>query len=324
MARIGINPFRGKLSDYRPARVTVALLTCIPHLEGYHRHKLEVLKRVLGSVLEHTTPPYDLMVFDNGSCRPVIEHLSQLKDEGAIDYLMLSPRNLGKIGAFHLLFNAAPGELIAYSDDDVLYYPGWLEAHLQILETFPQVGMVSGAPVRDRASRANTTLQRLRKEGAPGIGFTEEQRITDEWEADWASSTGRDPHAHLQATQDHQDVVLHKDGVEALGTATHFQFLSPKAVLTQALPEDWSGKLMGDMVELDEAIDRLGYLRLTTVERYTRHLGNSPDPDAAHIQAQSQARPGQRTRHWLLRVPGMGRLLRALYDRLFVILHRTD
>jgi len=60
-----------------------------------------------------------------------------------------------------------------------------------------------------------------------------------------------------------------------IGAANHFQFVAPKQVILQALPGKWTGKLMGSMIELDEAIDNLGYLRLSTAKRYTRHLGNS-------------------------------------------------
>ena len=42
-------------------------------------------------------------------------------------------------------------EIIAYHDDDIFFYPGWLEAHLQILDGFSQAGMVSGLPVRNAA-----------------------------------------------------------------------------------------------------------------------------------------------------------------------------
>ncbi len=62
-----------------------------------------------------------------------------------VDDLLLSQRNIGKIDALRILFNAAPGEIIAYNDDDIFFYPGWLEAHLEILDSFPKAGMVSGA-----------------------------------------------------------------------------------------------------------------------------------------------------------------------------------
>ncbi|MDH5506290.1 MAG: glycosyltransferase family 2 protein [Anaerolineae bacterium] len=330
MARIGINPTRGKVTAYRPARVTVAMLTYIPDLQGYFRHRLDVLKLALASLQAHTRTPHDLLVFDNGSCAPVVDFLREARDAGVVDYLLLSSRNLGKIGAFKVMFSAAPGEIIAYTDDDILFYPGWLAAHLEVLQAFPKVGMVSGVAVRDRAARASQTLQGLMDNPAPDLSITRQRRIPDDWEADWAVSVGRDPAEHLLATQGEQEIVLQQDGVEAFGTASHFQFVAPKEVIRQALPPDWSGKLMGEMVELDEAVDALGYLRLSTVGRYVRHLGNALSPQVVQdaegmgLPVGAGLLPAVTRKHWLLRVPGAGRILRAVYDFIFRILYQGN
>jgi len=327
VARIGINPARGKISSYRPARVTAVLITYIPTLEGYFSQRLDILKAVLASV-RRTEEPFDLLVFDNASCAPVVDYLREMENAGAIDYLLLSRRNVGKIGAFQIAFPAAPGEIIAYSDDDILFYPGWLEAQLRILEAFPRVGMVSGVPVRDAFTHARGALEEFASNPPAGVEVRRERRIPDEWEADWALSTGRDPQEHLAATAEHLDLVLRRGGVEAIGGANHFQFVAPKEVMMRALPREWTGHLMGQMRELDAAVDRLGYLRLSTAERYVRHIGNVITPDLAEeVRALGveASKPLMRVhRHWLLRIPGMGRLLWAIYNRLFYILHPVE
>lgn len=342
MTRIGINPARGKTSNYHPARVTVTVLTYIPDLSGYFEQRLEVLQLVLASLRAHTRLAHDLLVFDNGSCAEVVDYLLKLQGSEQIDYLMRARQNIGKIDALRIMFNAAPGEIIAYNDDDVLFYPGWLEAHLQILDLFPLAAMVSGMPVRDASLHAFKSLEKLASQGAPGLSVEKQRRIPDAWEIDWATSTGRDPEKHLQATQDHLDLVLgfakpdNQGSCEAIGGANHFQFVIPKKIGLQALPPEWTGKLMGSMVELDEAVDNLGYLRLSTVERYTRHLGNALSQEvldeAAALgllkngQFQSQLsgklQPRSRKRHWLMRLPGGRRILSAAYNRLFSILYR--
>jgi glycosyltransferase involved in cell wall biosynthesis len=358
MARIGINPARGKISDYHPAKVSLAVITYIPDLSGYFEHRLEVLQLVLSSLHAHTPQPYDLLVFDNGSCSTVVDYLRQSQSDGQINYLILSRQNIGKIGALRILFEAAPGEIIAYNDDDILFYPGWLEAHLEILEHFPQAGMVSGTPVRNAARHARKSLEQIADQNVPGLSVAFERRIPDEWEIDWALSTGRDPQAYLQETQGQLDMVLHveRSGAqgfyEAIGSANHFQFISRKGVLLQALPSEWSGKLMGHMLELDEAVDNLGYLRLSTTQRYTRHLGNAlseqviQEAQALGLLSADNGRiknirrqtggtssadrgSGKNSkryfvppRHWLLRIPGSRRILLAAYKRLFDILYR--
>jgi hypothetical protein len=343
MARIGINPARGKVSSYHPARISVTVLTYLPDLTGYFEKRLDVLKLTFASLRAHTPLPHDLLVFDNGSCRQVVDYLRSLQDLGQINVLMLSKENVGKIGALRLLFEAAPGEIIAYNDDDILFYPGWLGAHLEILENFPDVGMVSGLPVRDASNHARASLERLARQGSlPGLSVSRERRIPDEWEVDWALSTGRDAQAHLAATKEHQDLVFRlqvtgeQGFIEAIASANHFQFVAPRQVILQALPGEWSGKLMGHMIELDEAVDRQGCLRLSTTRRYTRHLGNALSDEVTqeagrmglisageiHAGALTKSRPSTRDKHWLLRLPGSRRLLAGLYHRLFNLLYK--
>jgi glycosyltransferase involved in cell wall biosynthesis len=342
MARVGINPARRKVSNYRPAKVTAAVLVYIPYLEGYFEQRLQVLQLVLGSLQRNTPLPHDLVVFDNGSCQAVKEYLAKLQLAGKIDYLISSKQNIGKIGAFRIIFNAALGDIVAFCDDDILFYPGWLEAHLEILEQFPNVGMVSGVPVRNASGHARKSLDKLVQDGAPGLSTSYERRIPDQWEEDWAISTGRNYKDHLQATKGHQDLVLRMgntagDGlIEAIGSANHFQFVAYKQVLLQALPHKWSGRLMGSMVEFDEAVDSLGYLRLSTTDRFTRHIGNTISADIVdeaeelgieidgQFYAGEQATAGLRSRqrHFILRIPGSRRVLSSIYNRIFDILYR--
>lgn len=330
MTRIGTNPTRGKYSKYKPARVTAAVITYIPSLDGYFKQRLEILKFNLTSLQQHTDVPHDLLIFDNASCEPVVDYLRELRDAEKLDYLVLSPRNLGKIGAFKIIFNLAPGEVIAYSDDDIYFYPGWLEAQMTLLEQFPNVGMVSGVPVRNASNYAVKTMKKLKSGNSIGVDISYEKIIPDEWEADWASSTGRDPKEHLENTKDHQDTILSAKGIKAVAFANHFQFIGWKDALVKALPEDWSGRLMGQMVEFDEAVDQQGYLRLSTTDRYTRHIGNTIPSDLKEdalkleISALNSGYRRMNRKHWILFIPGMGRLLWSLYDKIFRILHGVE
>ncbi|MCJ7534104.1 MAG: glycosyltransferase family A protein [Anaerolineales bacterium] len=330
MARIGINPARGKISNYRPAKVTIALLIYIPHLEGYFQNRLDILRLALASVLANTELPFDLMVFDNGSCKEVVDYLMEMQDSGRIDYLLLSDRNIGKIGAFKILFRAVPGEIVAYADDDIFFYPGWIEAQLEILENFPQVGMVSGVPIRDASDRSRKSLLKWIEDGEPGLQLDTEYSIPDKWEMDWAESVGRDPAVHMQKIQDQKDLILTFKGVDAFGSASHFQFVTPKDVIVKALPDIWGGNLMGEMMELDQAIDALGYLRLSTVDRYTQHLGNILTPNMvneAHelgLQFERKIQIRRKRKHWLLHIPGGGKILSRIYNHLFRILNNSD
>ena len=321
-----MNPARDKSISYRPSRVTAAVVTYIPNLEGYFAHRLEVLKLCLTSLIATMEPAGDIMVLNNGSCRQVREYLESLLESGNISYLVHAEKNLGVIGGFRILFNAAPGEVIAYCDDDVFYYPGWLKAHLEILDAFPGAGMVSGAPVGYSSEDAFTSVDQFISRNECGLQVVEKER-NQRWEEDWAASTGRSIEEHISAIQNTPNIHLSYQDVEAVRSAKHFQFVTPKKVILEALEGDWSGSLMAGLVELDQKIDRLGYLRLSTPQRYARHIGNAVSQQLAReaetlkISSQIRAQQIEEHQHWLLNIPGSGRILWPLYRWLFKVLH---
>lgn len=328
MARIGMNPARGQRTDYRPARVTVAVLVHIPHFEGYFRQRLQVLKLCLGSLLANTAEPHDLLVFDNGSCPEVGALLKQLEAEGNLDYLVRSRRNLGKLNALQVLFRAAPGALVAYCDADFFFYPGWLGSHLEIYDTYPNVGMVTGYVVRHLFAEARTSANLTFAETEEGVTVERGDLIPEEWTRDWALSTGRDPQEFLSKLGGEKDIRLQYRGLKAFAAANHDQFLAPKNVIAEALPLQWTEHLMGQMLELDEAVNAGGFLRLSTGERTTRHIGNTVPadlldrlPDGSHpLGIRPSMRPASVSsgiKRRLLRWPPVRSLLLGLYSRLF-------
>ena len=75
MPRIGINPNRGQQTEYRPSRITLAMLTYLPNQAGYFAERLAVTRLSLESLIAHTPKPADLIVFDNGSCPELVNYL---------------------------------------------------------------------------------------------------------------------------------------------------------------------------------------------------------------------------------------------------------
>jgi glycosyltransferase involved in cell wall biosynthesis len=323
-----MNPARNKIISYSPSRVTAAMMTYIPNLEGYFKHRLDVLKLSLESLIRSLDQQTDIMILNNGSCDLVQEYLETLLHQGRIGYLIHSRINLGVIGGFKVLFNAAPGQLIAYSDDDVLYYPGWLDAHLRIKETYPNVGLVSGAPVGYSSESAFSAVDQFISEAALDLQVAEKPRVSD-WEEDWAVSTGRSPEGHLEAVKKTPNIHIIYQGVEAVKSSKHFQFITPKEVICQAFSPEWSGSLMDDLVSLDESVDQMGYLRLCTPARFTRHIGNALTEEIVQEAEKLKIPVGipvedlESDVHWLLRIPGSGRILWPVYRWLFKILHHV-
>jgi glycosyltransferase involved in cell wall biosynthesis len=277
MPRIGMNPSRGVKLDFTPARTTVAVLVYVPHQAGYFQNRMDVTKMTLRSILANTEEPYDLLVFDNGSSPEMVNYLQELYQNGSIDYLFLSERNIGKLNALNMIFNIAPGKIVAYSDDDILHLPGWLGKHLEIIDTFPDVGAVTGFYIRQRvAMSSESTLQFANQ---PDVEAERGLLMPRKWEEEYLINTGRTWERYEEEVRGIEDIIVKYKGLEAWVSAHHFQMVCPKAVvkevLADMLPDGWSDQVMGRMVELDDRMDDKGYLRFCTREQTMRLMGNA-------------------------------------------------
>lgn len=277
MPRIGMNPSRGVKLDFSPARTTVAVLVYVPHQAGYFQNRMDVTKMTIRSILANTKEPFDLLVFDNGSSPEMVNYLQTLYKNGSIDYLLLSERNIGKLNALNMIFNTAPGEIVAYTDDDVLHLPGWLGKHLEIIDTFPDVGAVTGFYIRQRvAMSSKSTLQFADQ---PEVETERGLLMPRKWEEEYLINTGRSWERYEEEVRGIEDIIVKYKGLEAWVSAHHFQMVCPKAVLKEVLsdmlPDGWSDQVMGRMVELDDRMDEKGYLRFCTREQTMRLMGNA-------------------------------------------------
>jgi len=301
-------------------------LTYLPEQVGYFEYRLESTRLCLESLIAHTQEPYDLMVFDNGSCKALTDYLTRMRDEGKIDYLFLSARNVGKVSALKFIFSAAPGETIAYTDDDVFFLPNWLEPHLQILETYPNVGMVSGFYIRPHMSYGiQSTMSFANRDD---VQMQKGLIIPKEWEQHYIDNMGRTWDKYNEEIDGLEDVAISYKGIEALVSAGHHQFVARRDVMLEALPGGWSDQLMGQMRELDTVVDNLGYLRLNTRQPVTRLLGNVTSPELA-AEARSyglkaaapRVRELSRFETWLYRLPVIQALAWRLYNLMYRIIN---
>jgi glycosyltransferase involved in cell wall biosynthesis len=272
--RVGQNPVkvvRPQLST--PEDVTIVVVNFIPYLSGYFERALDVLQLCLGSIWDNTELPYDLMVFDNASCPEVRSYLLELASQNRIQYLILSDKNVGIPGAWNFAFQAAPGKYIAYADNDIYFHPGWLLEHLRVIETYPDVGMVTGIPLRSPLKYSTSTLEWAEKN--PQVSIT--RGVLQEWEIYWthARSTGWEEERAREAYPQGEDIRFEYKGVATYLGAGHFQFVSRKDVLMSVLPLP-TEVAMGNERYLDIQINDKKLLRLSLTNMHVQHMGNYP------------------------------------------------
>ena len=334
--RVGANPAKSGAVAYPPQKLGIAIILYIPFTDGYFEHSLEIFKYQLSSIRANTFQEFDLLVFDNASCRQVVEELQSLFEQKAIDWLVLSKHNLGKAGAWNWIFASMPNELICYADSDVLFRPGWLEASLEVLDAFPLAGMVAAQPnffdVMKGEGRAHLALQQDHQ-----YKFSEywpEKEIIDEY----CTGIGATPELSAQFYKNPLRVVKRIEGnSEAVIGATHMQFLIPRQVARQVIPlPSTKALLRTETMSLDYRIDELGYLHLSVKTPYVVHMGNTLNErllaEVNGLAGTSKSMPSQfpayrsPLKRWLVNLARHPRLnpyfLRA-YNFLFKALYRS-
>jgi glycosyltransferase involved in cell wall biosynthesis len=319
--RQGQNPAKFIKQVAHPQPVTVFVVTYIPFLEGYYAHSLDVLKVCLGSILAHTSGSYDLVVFDNASCPAVISYLNSLKAEEKIQYLILSDKNVGKVGAWNVVFGASLGEYYAYADSDAYFYPGWLEKHLEVFKTFPEAGTVTGVARRGSRTFYSHTLELL--SSLPDAVVEEGQFIPPEWLFEMARSLGKEE--EVKAELEQHDYRITRKGVSAYATGNHFQFMVKAETIRQYIPFEYDRPMGESVHNFDWAINSSNMVRLAVADRVVRHLGNTLDEQTlAEIPA--NLRPSSLTvvtskkvvkKSSLLEWRPVKSFLLRLYDRIF-------
>jgi len=309
--RKGQNPAKFVKDVARPERITVALLNYIPFLSGFYAETLDVLKVSLESMRKDAGLPFDLMVFDNGSCPEVRDFLVQEKDEGRIQYLILSEKNMGKGGAWNVMLTGAPGEIIAYTDSDVLFSPNWLKRSVEILETFPNVGMVTARPFRTPPEFYESTLQWARDNAT----LAEGQFIPWETFLEFNLSLGQTEEENRKVYAETRDWRVVYNGVTALAGASHWQFTAYKSTLQQFLPFDMD-KPMGQVRQLDKRMNDAGLLRLMVSDPLAMNMSNT----LGYLRGELGKERGKRKDGLARRVLNAGpvkKMLLAVYNKIF-------
>jgi len=322
-----MNPGRGKMSDYIPARVTAAILTYVPNDVGYFKDRFDVMRVCIESILKNTQEPFDLMVFDNGSSAEVVDYLSKQRDAGNIDLLMLSGKNIGKIGALQIMFKAAPGEIIAYCDDDVFFLPGWLKRHLEVIDTYPDVGAVTGMYIKPHMKEGVETTMRFA--ARQDVEMEKGNLVDKNLEIHYIANMGRTWEQYQKEINGLEDVRITYKGIKTYASAGHYQFVAVKDRILKAMPNKWKSNLMGQMRELDIMIDQLKMLRLCTTPATVRLLGNKINQEGAEFIREFEidiegVESSTQMASWavkLFQIPIIKKIAYFFYQRLFKIIN---
>lgn len=309
--RKGQNPAKFVNAVSRPQRITAAVLSYIPVLSGFYAETLDVLKVCLSSLAEDAGLPFDLMVFDNGSCAEVREFLLGERESGRIQYLILSEKNVGKGGAWNVILGGAPGEIVAYSDSDVLFSPNWLKRSVELLDGFPNVGMVTARPFRTPPELFASTLAWARQHASLEAGSF----IPWETFLEFNLSLGQSEEENRAVFAETRDWRITHKGLTALAGASHWQFVGNKSTLQRFLPFAMD-KPMGEVRQLDRRVDEAGLLRLMVSDPLAMNMSNTLGQRGGALNKRRKRVPNPLGRR-LLELGPIKKILLGLHNRIF-------
>lgn len=104
-------------------------------------NRLQLLSRVLEALTDQTYPNYEIIVVDDASTCD----LTPLKHRFPQVRFLHQPYNLGPAAARNLGVQETTGEIVAFTDDDVMPLADWLETLADGYHRYPEVVGVSGS-----------------------------------------------------------------------------------------------------------------------------------------------------------------------------------
>jgi hypothetical protein len=258
------------------------MITHIPHLGGYYKDHVTITELSLQSMVKNAGEGlvFDVMVFDQDSCVEWKQRLASFQDAGYIDNVYFSGNNIGKLPALHKIMGMVDSDILAYTDDDVLFYPNWLAEAVLVLDTFP-ASLVTGSPILTRFKWYEKQRERFENDSDYEVKELHWKAYPADWLEDDALGRGIALQDYIKIIKNATEgeirpIQIHNGELGVWGVGHHMQFSATRRDVQQHLPV--AGKeLMGVMREWDVAMDLAGLTQVATLERTTRHMGNVMD-----------------------------------------------
>jgi hypothetical protein len=270
--RKGINPRKldGALTPLLPHRVISPVY--VPNAEGFFAHAAEVLKLFLDSLVLTTRGRASVTIISNAATPEVRALLQSYEQDGLIDQLILNSQNRGKLDA---ILGAARGSFepfITFTDSDVLFRPGWLQAIDELFDAFPEAGFVSPVPNPTLTYFCtSTTILSAWLRGE--LSF---ERVVPELDL-WRFAHSIERPGMFGTDMMQAQMVIRRNHAAACVGAGHFVFTVRRELMNFMPTRASLRSLSGDSQWLDRPVERLGAWRLATTRAYAYHMGNIPE-----------------------------------------------
>ncbi len=284
--RVGVNPKKADAHLEGYVRHRIIIPVYIPKVTEYYEQTLEILKIHLESLCLSVGDRAKITIISNGSADEINHLLTEYLRAGRVDQLLLNRQNRGKVDAIVSVARGAFEELITFSDCDVLFKPGWLEAVEQIFYDFPECGAASPVPRPDRLWY-NTSATLVGALGKRLLGF--DKVVTDDDLDAVERSIG--PPFSIAPQYRQAQAIVRRGGATACVGCGHF-VITLRREAVACMPEAPSLTAVAQSSEriwIDDPPERRGMWRLATTKVLAHHMGNVLETWAKEEYARTMA-----------------------------------
>ncbi len=273
--RAGKNPQKEKQvsEDYYIHHIIMPVY--IPHETEYYAHSFEILQKSLISLFRTIHKKTFITIVDNGSCDTVTHYLQDLFNQKKINELIVTT-NIGKINAILKAIAGNDFRLTTITDADVLFLNGWQDATVGVYNSFPKAGVVGIVP---QFKMFTTHCEHIIFSHwfSPRLRFTE---VNDpEGMEKFYKSIGWNNDYNKEYLKKYL-TIENLEGQKAVVGAGHFVATYTNKVINNIPMLKTSYALGGDSEKkyLDDPGSKVGLWRLTTLQNFAYHMGNTPEP----------------------------------------------
>lgn len=273
--RLSSNPNINKKIYSNKSNHRIISAVYVPNLDGYFRDCSEILRLFLDSLVLTKSLESKLTIINNKSCVQISNLLVEYFDDGKIDVLINQRENIGKIDAIMEVVHGCEEEFVTITDCDILFKQGWEQSVFKTFSSFKKVGSVSPIPLRGSSFYWTSSVQlqiilkklKYSRKVLPENALDHNRYLNS---IGWPSEAGKGKYWS----------IVENYGERAIMGSGHAVITIRSSILKKFSPKYRSKVYMGKSSEtdyIDIPIDRSGMLRLSTIDNYAFHMGNTPE-----------------------------------------------
>nr|WP_315142618.1 glycosyltransferase family A protein [uncultured Flavobacterium sp.] len=268
--RVGFNPHKDKIQEASDYLHQVIIPVYIPNQEAYFKDSFAILKLCLESLFSTIHKKTYVTIVNNGSDAIISEYLDLLFKEHKIQELIHTD-NIGKLNAIlkGLVGNAI--ELVTISDSDVLFLPNWQKETVKVFAKVPKTGVVGIVPQFKmyESHCGNVLFDNLFHSNLSFVPVKNKEALIRFYDSlGWDRNYNPDYLAYNLALEINPELRV------LIGSG-HFVATYKKDIFESVVT--YIGYKMGGDSEgyLDKLPLEKDYWRVTTLDNYAYHLGNT-------------------------------------------------